>query len=113
MREYLKKTLSRHEMRPVAELYRIKDSLYDVEPCSRFELEILHALVLLEKNGGNRTWVSQMLKISVRTLREWITIMRVWGLEVPEYDPEFCISYTKAKSKKKKPRRRRGSDKLC
>ena len=52
--------------------------------CSNFELTIIHALCVLEKNNGNRTYTCKELKIALRTMRNWIAIMRHWKLTVPD-----------------------------
>lgn len=71
-------------MKPFGEFVRIKASLEAIAPCSSFEATIIHALIVLERNDGNRTKTSKDLKIAIRTLRSWIQIMNVWGLPVPE-----------------------------
>lgn len=72
-------------VRSVRELVRIKKSLSEAVDCRSFEATILHALIMLERNNGNRTRTSKALGISVRTMRLWIQVMSAWGLDVPEY----------------------------
>lgn len=70
-------------MRPTKDLLLVKDSLKGSVPCSSLEATMLHALVVLEKNDGNRTASSKELKVALRTMRNYIRILRSWGLEVP------------------------------
>jgi len=67
-------------------LEAVKEYLKDCPPCSSFEVTMLHALAILEKNGGNRTHTYKQLKIGLRTLRNWIQILLTWKIRVPESD---------------------------
>jgi len=70
-------------MKPTDDLLLVKDSFKETVPCSSFEATMLHALVVLERNDGNRTATSKELKVALRTMRNYIRILRSLGLEVP------------------------------
>lgn len=65
-------------------LQKLYNHLRNMPKCDNFELNIIHALCVLEKNNGNRTHTCKELKIALRTLRNWIGIMKYWKLKVPD-----------------------------
>lgn len=83
-------------------LEAVKDYLKACPSCSSFEVTMLHALAILEKNGGNRTHTYKQLKIGLRTLRNWIQVLLTWKIAVPESDRStYRPTSTKGKKRPK------------
>ena len=66
-------------------LQNLYDNLQNTPVCSNFELTIIHALYVLKRNNGNRTRTCNELKIAIRTLQNWIGIMKYWEIDIPNY----------------------------
>lgn len=73
-------------MATLQELLEIKDALKNLPICSNHEIELVHALSVLERLGGNRTKTSKTLKIALRSVRRWIPLMEHLGLKVLKWN---------------------------
>lgn len=72
-------------MATIEELVTIKNALKDLPPCSSHEMRLVHALAVLEKTDGNRTKSAKILKMGLRTLRNWIPVIEYLILPVPKW----------------------------
>lgn len=73
-------------MATVQELIEVKEALKKLPLLSNHEMEMVHALSVLERLGGNRTRTAKALKIALRSLRRWIPIMEYLGMKVMGWD---------------------------
>lgn len=71
-------------MATVKELLEIKEGLKLLPICSNHEMEMVYALSVLERLGGNRTKTAKALKVALRTVRRWLPLMEHFGLKVPK-----------------------------
>lgn len=87
---------------------------------SSYELSAWHLILILTRNGGNRSQAAEEMKVCIRTVHKLILSMRVGGYQIPEYQrssnrkPRESTSRTLdilRQTKRLRERRRRQSSK--
>jgi hypothetical protein len=73
---------------------------------SSYELSAWHLILILMRNGGNRSQAAEEMRVCLRTVHKLINSMKVGGYPIPEYQRQSNRHPLKTTSRTLDSRRR-------